>query len=279
MNRKRQLALLFALLGAAGFGLVVYHLAGGGSGQAAKTVSIVVAARTLTAGTVIREGDLRTAQWVGAAPKGTTLAPLEALNRGVTSTIYEGEPVTANRLAAAGTGGGLAALIPHGMRACAVRVNEVVGVAGFVMPGMRVDVIISGRPPGDSTNDGASVRTLLQNIQVLSSGANIQRDTEGKPQQTPVVNLLVTPEQAEVLSLAGNETRIQLILRNPVDTQVSKPPGAAVASLFGQPARRRTPVAKVRPTPAPPPAPVRSIEVLNGAARTEVSFKPGPEAQ
>src|SRR5260370_12022264 len=138
-----------------------------------------------------------------------------------------------NRLAPAGTGGGLAATIPSGMRACAVRGNEVVGVAGFVIPGMGVDVLISGIPPGgNSTASGSKVKTLLQNIQVLSAGANIQKDNEGKPVQVPVVNLLVTPEQAEILSLASNETHIQLVLRNPMDTQVAKPPGTMMSNRF-----------------------------------------------
>jgi pilus assembly protein CpaB len=93
-----------------------------------------------------------------------------------------------------------------------VKVNEVVGVAGFVVPGMRVDVLITGLPPGGNALDGPKVRTLLQNIQVLSAGVNFQQDREGKPEQAQVVNLLVTPAQAELLSLASNETHIQLVL-------------------------------------------------------------------
>jgi pilus assembly protein CpaB len=119
------------------------------------------------------------------------------------------------------------------MRAVAVRVNDVVGVAGFVLPGMRVDLLISGTPPGGSNaNLGTQTRTLLQSIEVLSAGQNIQKDSEGKPISVPVVNLLVTPEQAERLSLASNETRIQLILRNPLDTKESTVPGTALAYLY-----------------------------------------------
>src|SRR3984957_9373732 len=105
------------------------------------------------------------------------------------------------------------------MRACAVKVDDVVGVAGFVTPGMKVDVLISGHPPGDANPAaGSRVKTLLQNIEVLSAGTDIQKDGGGKPQQVRVVNLLVTPEQAEDLALASSQTRIQLILRNPLDT-------------------------------------------------------------
>ena len=111
------------------------------------------------------------------------------------------------------------------MRACAVKVDDVVGVAGFVTPGMRVDVIISGIPPGaqPSRSKAFSPRTILQNIQVLSAGTDIQKDAEGKAKPVQVVNLLVTPEQAETLSLASNQqVKIQLVLRNPLDTKTDR---------------------------------------------------------
>ena len=148
------------------------------------------------------------------------------------SPIYEGEPVLGNRLAAAGAGGGFSVTIPNGMRACAVKVNDVVGVAGFVVPGMRVDVLISGSSP-NAPGSGPRVKTLLQNVAVLSAGQNYQKDAEGKPVEVQVVNLLVTPEQAEVLSLASNETRIQLVLRNPLDHETAKTSGSAMSDLFG----------------------------------------------
>jgi pilus assembly protein CpaB len=170
------------------------------------------------------------------------------------------------------------------MRAVAVRVNDIVGVAGFVGPGMRVDVLISGVPPGPQTPNGPKVKTLLQNIEVLSAGQNYQKDNEGKPVVVPVVNLLVNPEQAEILSLASNETRIQLVLRNPLDTQTAKTPGTAVAALYGE-AKAPAPVAVSRPravvpvaaraAPQPtiivPLAPYQ-IEVFNGPQRTEAKF-------
>lgn len=189
-----------------------------------QTVEIVVAARDLAVGSLIRAADLKTAAWPGPLPGGVIRKRDAVLNRGVISPIYEGEPVTENRLSLQGSGGGLAATIPPGMRACAVKVNDVVGVAGFVVSGMRVDVLVSGLPPGGNAVDGPRVRTLLQNIQVLSAGTDFQKDKEGKPEPAQVVNLLVTPPQAEVLSLAANEMHIQLVLRNPVDTGISTPP-------------------------------------------------------
>jgi pilus assembly protein CpaB len=183
-----------------------------------------------------------------------------------------------SRLAAPGSGGGLAATIPQGMRATAVRVNEVVGVAGFVTPGMRVDVLITGNPPGGATSQGSLVRTLLQNIEVLSAGTDIQRDAEGKPLQVQVVNLLVTPAQAEILSLASNETKIQLVLRNPLDTNLDKPPGTATAQLFsdGILPKAAVPVRKAAPKPA---SSVYLVEVFNGSKKSETKFPAGEEKQ
>jgi len=165
-----------------------------------------------------------------------------------------------------------------------VKVNEVVGVAGFVVSGMRVDVLITGVPPGGNALDGPKVRTLLQNIEVLSAGVNFQKDREGKPEQAQVVNLLVSPAQAEILSLASNETHIQLVLRNPMDTQISGLPGTIMSDLFGG-ARAVARVPSVRPASTPPavppaapvpakPAALRlyTIEVTNGSAHTQTTF-------
>jgi pilus assembly protein CpaB len=158
------------------------------------------------------------------------------------------------------------------MRACAVKVDDVVGVAGFATPGMRVDVLITGNPDNRGpSNSGPRVRTLLQNIEVLSAGTDIQRDAEGKPRQVQVVNLLVSPDQAELLSLAGNETKIQLALRNPLDTGLSRTPGADTAELFG--ANPPKPVLqKARARVAPPASSVYLVEVFNGAKRSEAKF-------
>ena len=159
--------------------------------------------------------------------------------------------------------------------------DDVVGVAGFVTPGMRVDVLISGNPPGSNSNDGTKVKTLLQNIEVLSAGTDIQKDGEGKPQQVQVVNLLVTPEQAEDLSLASSQTRIQLVLRNPLDTTVTRPSGTAMTNLFSG-RNDAPPPPKVRTTAAPVAAPKPSsheylVQVFNGSKKSEAKFPSGEE--
>ena len=216
------------------------------------TTRVIAASSDIKLGSVLRNTDLTTIDIVGTPPKGVILKPEDAVGRGVISNLYLGEPILENRLAAPGSGGGLAATIPQGMRATAVKVNEVVGVAGFVTPGMHVDVLISGNPPGGNNAEGSRVKTILQNIEVLSAGTDIQRDAEGKPQQVQVVNLLVTPDQAEILSLASSETRIQLVLRNPLDNELAKPTGTAVAELFsgGNPPNRLRSVTQQPQKPA-----------------------------
>ena len=293
MNRRVLIILLCALVLSACASYLVYRAVGARAapGKPPPTAHLVVAARDLLAGTLIQADDLKMAAWIGPVPLGATAKHDDFLSRGVVSPIYDGEPVTEKRLSPKGSGAGLAAMIPSGMRACAVRVNEVVGVAGFVVPGMRVDVLITGLPPGGNSLDGPKVRTLLQDIQVLSAGTNFQKDQAGKPEQVQVVNLLVTPDQAEILSLASNETHIQLVLRNPMDTQIAKPPGTMMSSLFGG-ARVSAPAPSDHPPkakPAEPPAlpvvavpaiaavpTVYTIEVLNGTVHSQVKFsRPG----
>ncbi len=280
MSQRVLTILLTALLIAAGASYMVFRLVRTRISSAAgpTTSEVIVAAHKIELGALVKDIDLRTGPWVGPVPQGVLLKKEDAVGRGVISTIYEGEPVLDSRLAGVGGGAGLAATIPPGMRAVAVRVNDVVGVAGFVVPGMKVDILISGVPPGAPAG-GPRVKTLLQNIEVLSAATNIQKDPEGKPLPVPVVNLLVTPEQAEILSLASNETRIQLILRNPLDNEPSKTSGVALGGLYsGEKAAPVAHAARPAPKPMAPPAAVPappkpfSVEVLNGPRRTEVKF-------
>jgi pilus assembly protein CpaB len=281
MNKRFSVVLLVAFVVALLTALLLYKLIISQASNQPKlaTAQVLVAARELGVGTLIRDLDVKVAPWVGAIPKGALSKKEDLIGRGVISTIYQDEPILDGRLAGQGAGAGLAATIPPGMRAVAIRVNEIIGVAGFVVPGQRVDVLISGQPP-NSQGSGTLSRTLLQNIEVLSAGQNIQKDAEGKPVSVQVVNLLVTPTQAEVLSLASTETKIQLVLRNPLDQEVVKTPGTAVVSLFSgqkvgaptleQPRVRRVvrpailPVVKERPPVA--------IEVIQGGRRDTTKF-------
>lgn len=283
MNRRISTILFLAFLVAAISSYLVYRIAGNQLHPAAQpsTTKIVMAAHDLAIGALVKDTDLTTSDWVGPLPKGAVSVKDPVLGRGVVSQIYQGEPVLDNRLAPVGSGGGLAATIRQGMRACAVRVDDVVGVAGFVLPGMHVDVLINGSAPGPGAGTGPKVKTLLQNIEVLSAGANIQKDNEGKPVQVQVVNLLVTPEQAELLSLASNQTKIQLVLRNPLDTDTPKTPAIAMAGLFSDGAAPAPAKPVVKKAVAPPPPPVAAapeppriflVQVLNGSKRTEEKF-------
>jgi pilus assembly protein CpaB len=277
--------LIFAFVVSAGASLLLYRLIASRVTANAKqpTAQVIVAARTLALGTLLRDSDLKMGDWSGPLPQGALLRKEDVVGRGVMAAIYDGEPIVESRLAPKGAGAGLAATIPAGMRAVAVKVNDVVGVAGFVVPGMRVDVLISGNPPGAPASTGVVSKTLLQNIEVLSAGQNFQKDAEGKPVQVQVVNLLVTPEQAEILNLASNETKIQLVLRNPLDTQTAKTAGIAMGTLFGtavkppeaaRPPRRiatRVTMPPVLVEPPRPAAPVM-VEVINGTKRVESKF-------
>ncbi len=235
MNGRLITVLVFALVVASAASFAVYHFLASGIRQQPTAVSqskLLVANRDLDVGSLIKEGDLRELAWNGDLPAHSVNTASEIVGRGVVATIYKDEAFFAQRLAGKGAGAGLAATIPVGKRAVALRVNDVVGLAGFVQPGMRVDVLIAGNGPGTATT-GVLARTVLQNIEVLSAGQKIEKNLEGKPEEATVVNLLVSPDQAEVLSLAGSETKVQLVLRNPMDTEERPTHGTSISRLFG----------------------------------------------
>ncbi len=205
----------------------------------------------------------------------------DVLDRPVISNMLLEEPVLEGRLAAKGSGLGLAPTIPVGMRAVTVRVNDVASVAGFVLPGMRVDVLVTGRPP---TSEGDMTSTVLQNMLVLSAGTTIQPDARGQAIQAPTVTLLATPEQSETLTLAGNEGRLQLVLRNSSDQSVEQTTGRYISELYGAPRKAAAPaapavaakrpaprpvvIAAAPPPPPPPPPPLDQIVVIRGTTKT-----------
>jgi pilus assembly protein CpaB len=293
MNRRFLSVLMFAFVVAGGASIVLYKLVIGrmSTNAPAATSSILVATKNLALGTVIADGDLRVAAWPGAIPEGAIVKLNDAVGRGVGAPIYVNEPITESRLGAKGAGGGLAATIPPGMRAVAIRVNEIVGVAGFVVAGTHVDVLVSGISREAGASGGSTTQTLLQNITVLSAGQDFKKDNEGKPVSVQVVNLLVTPPQAEMLSLAGSQMTLQLVLRNPLDTVVTAIPGITLASIFSgeappvvrslsvarSPSPRLSPSAPVAAVTAPP-LPIPRMEIIEGSKRTEITM-PGAEAR
>ncbi|MBV9156341.1 MAG: Flp pilus assembly protein CpaB [Acidobacteriaceae bacterium] len=282
MNRRLVAVFAFALLVASATSFMIYRLIVlrvQAPAKALATTKLVVAAHDLQVGALIHDTDLSEVAWGGTVPDQAIKNQRDVIGRGVVAPIFRNEPILDQRLAPKGAGAGLAATIPVGMRAVALRVNDVVGLAGFVLPGMRVDVLIAGTVPGgDTSRTGTLCRTVLQNIEVLSAGQRIEKNVEGKPESVQVVNLLVTPDQAEILNLASDETKVQLVLRNPLDTNEETTHGTSIAGLFNQPEVRSAAPALMPRLPRMTPRPAvaarvasdtTTIEVYSGAKKSE----------
>lgn len=252
IDRKFTVVVTICLAWAMIVSLFFYRMSAGKAGKAnAKEKPVVVAVQPLGVGAVIGPEAVKLASVAENAVPKTSFAKLEdVIGRAVNNPILVDEPVLEGRLAARGSGPGVAPLIPNGMRAVAIRVNDVVGVAGFVLPGMKVDVLVTGRPPNSSETVTA---TVLRNVTVVSAGQTIQTDGKSQAINAPVVTLLVTPEQAEALTLANNEGRIQLALRNSVDTGQAPTPGRQLSGLYNVSRPQEPP-----PTPAAAPPPPRA---------------------
>jgi pilus assembly protein CpaB len=236
------------------------------------TRTAVVANRDLPAGTIVRGEDVKTVNWPGSVvPQGFVTEVGEVVGRGLITEVRENEPVLGWKLADREAGGGLSITIPEGMRAVAVKVDEVVGVAGFVLPGTRVDVLATVQPGTDRAQ--TTTRIILQNVRALAADRRYQQEIDGEPRSVTVVTLLVTPEQAEALTLAATEGRIQLALRNTLDSGQTNTPGRQIASLVTAP-RTPAPAPRAR-VPAPTTPPERVIESYEGGRRTLLRFEVG----
>jgi pilus assembly protein CpaB len=237
MDRRFLTVLGVSLVFALVVSSIFYQLSAKAGGPSKKVEpvdmqDVVVAAKPLPVGVTVKPDDIKVTKIPASAfPKGAFSKPEEVIDRPVVSNILFEEPILDGRLAARGAGVGPVAQIPIGMRAVSVRVNDVVGVAGFVLPGMKVDVLVTGRPPNSEGNNTVT-RTVLQNITVLTAGQTLQADPRGQAINAPVVTLLVTPEQAETLTLAGNEAKIQLVLRSASDSTVSSTRGQKMNDLY-----------------------------------------------
>jgi pilus assembly protein CpaB len=244
----------------------------------------VVASRPLELGARITEADVKLVPWPSANPvPGGFTNVTDVLERGVVTPISQNEPLTANNVAPKEAGVGLPPTIPPGMRAVSVRVNDVIGVAGFVLPWTRVDVMVVLR-------DGASslARVVVSNVQVLAAGTRYDQELarEGKALPSSVVTLLATPEDAEKITLAAAEGQIQLTLRNPLDTAPTASPGTRMSSLSSNaPAPSENPAPRPRraaqasppapPPPPPPPPPPSTVTVIRAGKPSPVEIKKG----
>ncbi len=277
MDRRFVTVLAVSLLFALAISGVFYQVVAGsnrGGRRPAKVDKrkLVVASHALSVGGVLRAEDLKLAEVpVDDFPAGCFSRSEEVIGRPMASSILADEPIREGRLAPRGSGVGLAPVIPPGMRAVAVKVNDVVGVAGFALPGMHVDVLATGRPPEGDSN-GTVTKTILQDILVLSAGQTIEPSSNGQAINAPVVTLLVTPQQAETLTLAS-EWRIQLVLRNGSDRAIENPPGRELWELSGTARKRSASAAPVTPRPvvvvrAPAPPVPEEVVVFRGTKRT-----------
>jgi pilus assembly protein CpaB len=236
---------------------------------------VVVARKSLPMGTRLSAEDLNVIAWPSKNPMAEAFSdPAKVVNRGLLDSVAENEPITEMKLAPLEAGAGLSPSIPTGMRAMSVKVNEVVGVAGFVVPGTKVDVLVTLRRGEESMT-----RTVVSNVQVLTAGTRYDQDRlkDGEPIPSTVVTLMVTPDDGEKITLAQNEGKIMLALRNPLDTQQTETQGIRSANLLGQPApqpvvqtRKAAPRAAAVAPPAPPPPPkLYTVEAIRAAKRTE----------
>jgi pilus assembly protein CpaB len=269
MNRIRIFIVLFLALGLGGtFALATYRYIQNRPVEKVSlpTTPVVVAGADLALGAELRKEDLRTIAWpADAVPAGSFNDPNDLVGRGLIQSMVQNEAVLPAKLAPVGSGAGLPPVIPEGKRAVSVRVNDVVGVAGYVLPGTHVYVLATISPTNQDTDMTSKV--VLTNVLVLASGTKIEQDVENnKPISVSVVTLMVDPLEAERLTLASTEGKIQLALRNPLDKTAPPTPGIQPPVLLGYQGARR-PVAPSRVAAAPPPPP--TVEVIRGDKRSQ----------
>jgi pilus assembly protein CpaB len=258
------------------------------------TKKAVVAAKPMPLGTLITRDAVKLVDWPAQTPLQGGFSTLDdVLNRGVIAGVVENEPISENKLAPKEAGAGLSPAIKPGMRAISIRVNEVIGVAGFVVPGSRVDVvsIIVNKPP---LNNEMMSRVVLSNVMVLSAGTRYDQDesrTDGKAIRSSVVTLMLDPLDADRVALAQAQGELMLTLRHPLDLEPSDPRGIRLTSLvtgFDEQPKPAAPAgggprrAVPPPPPPPPPPPVVKayrVETIRAAKRSEETLLGGYEAR
>jgi len=282
-NRRTAAVVAIAVLLAAVASLGMYRVVSRrpAAEAAVKTVDVIVAQHPLKLGTAITKGDVKLARWPADAQVPGVFAKVEdVLQRGLITDVEVNEPLTNAKLAPLEAGAGLPPSIPAGMRAISVKVNEVIGVAGFVVPGTRVDVMVT--LTNRQQQQESTSRVVVGNVQVLTAGTRYDQENakDGKPIPSTVVTLLVSPEDGERIALAAAEGQIMLTLRNPLDTAPTATTGVGTAGLFGsQPAsavakphvtKAPARAAELVVTPAPTPAaPKYTVEAIRGQKRSE----------
>ena len=237
-------------------------------------VWVVVAADNIPVGVKLEAHDIRVITLPqSAVPPGAFSGASQVLGRGAILPVSQGDFILPGKLAAVNAGAGLPSMIPQGMRAVSVRVNDVVSVAGFVQPGTHVDVLATGNQSGGSERQ---TTTVLENVLVLAVGKSLDRNPSADAQTAPVITLAVSPDDAQKLALASQEGRIQLSLRNPVDTKKGGIGATRTSSLYlGDKPVTTEPKPKVRKMVAKVAAPASApyaVEMIRGSKRDETKF-------
>jgi pilus assembly protein CpaB len=282
MNRVRLFTvLLVALVAGGGLAYGTYNYL---QNVPVKTVTmptkkVVVANADLSLGSELRPDDLTTLDWpASAVPAGAFDNASALVGRGLIASVVHHEPILPGKLASKEAGSGLPPIIPNGKRAVSVKVNEVIGVAGYVLPGTHVDVLATA----NATNrpEDMTTKLVLSNVEVLAAGTRLEQDSkDSKPMAVTVVTLLVSPDEAERLTLASTEGKIQLALRNPLDLESPETPGIRPGVLLGMAQQQQRPVAstarRATPTASPKSAPAivqpePTVEIIRGDKRVHV---------
>jgi pilus assembly protein CpaB len=276
---------VFALTAGGAFAFATYRYVKQTPAQTApmKTTQVVVASANLTLGDELDADDVRVVEWPASSVPASAFHTVDdVVGRGVIAPMVQHEPILPDKLASKDAGAGLPPAIPEGKRALSVSVNEVIGVAGYVLPGTRVDVLATVNPSQNQTD--VTSKVILTNVPVLAAGTRIERDgTDNKPISVTVVTLLVDPAESERLTLASTEGKIQLALRNPTDTTAPATPGIRPAALLGAmrapapapslrtaaPARKTVVVQAAAAPAAPAAAPVPTVEIIRGDKRAQ----------
>ena len=286
-------ALLFGLLAA----FSVSRYLGNAQAYSKGLSQVAVAKVSIPLGTKIIAEQVMMVQFPKeSTPDGTFSAPEKLVGRVAVTNIGAREPITEARLAPEGTLGGLSAVIPEGYRAMTVKVDDVVGISGFIMPGTLVDIVVVIEPAENTGRQNPISKIVLQNIKVLANGQNIDKpDDQREANSVKAITLQVTPEQAEKLALAANEGKLQLVMRNSTDQGDEETKGINKRDLLGgdgalpvpEPgslkSERPAPVVKPRRvrahtvTPAPAASqtqekPRSSVEMIEGAKKRSVDF-------
>lgn len=251
-SRRLIIVLVLALISGLLAGWLALQIIGNRTDRApgtatASTAEIVVAARDLPLGRVLTAEDVKVIGWPGdAIPENASTTVEEVLGRGIITPVTMNEPLLAGKMAVKEAGGGLPIVISEGMRAVSVRVNEVIQVAGFVMPGTHVDVFVTIEPP-EGQSGGPVTKLVLENVTVLTANQIVQTAPNGEPTSATVVTMLVSPDDAEKLIHAANKGQIQLGLRNTLDMDSVTTDGVQVRDLLPQ-MQRAAPVRRTVPT-------------------------------